>query len=47
VLALPLLLFSAAQGGDYALTAAVALVYIAPTVLLFAFLSPRLAGRRT
>jgi len=46
VLTLPLLLFSAAQGGDYALTAALALVFVAPTVLLFAFLSPRLVSRR-
>lgn len=34
VLTLPLLLFSAAQGGDLALTSALCLLYVAPPVLL-------------
>lgn len=47
VLTLPLLLFSAVQGGDYAITGAVSLLYIAPTLLVFALVAPRVQGWRT
>lgn len=39
---LPLLLFSAVQGGDYALSGALGLVYLLPPLLGFALLAPRL-----
>ena len=39
VLTLPLLLFSLVQGGDYALTAAASLVFIAPAILVLIFTS--------
>ena len=47
VLTLPLLLFSAVQGGDYAITGAVSLLYIAPTLVVFALIAPRVEGWRT
>ncbi|GGL79780.1 ABC transporter membrane protein [Deinococcus aerolatus] len=47
VLTLPLLLFSAVQGGDYAITGALSLLYIAPTLLVFALIAPRVQGWRT
>ncbi len=47
VLTLPLLLFSAVQGGDYAMTGAVSLLYLAPTLLVFALALPRVRGWRT
>lgn len=47
VLTLPLLLFSAVQGGDYAITGAVSLLYLAPTLLVFALILPRVQGWRT
>ena len=47
VLTLPLLLFSAVQGGDYAITGALSLLYIAPTLLIFAVIAPRVQGWRT
>ena len=47
VLTLPLLLFSAVQGGDYAITGALSLIYIAPTLLIFALILPRVRGWRT
>ena len=47
VLTLPLLLFSAVQGGDYAITGALSLLYIVPTLLIFAVIAPRVQGWRT
>ena len=47
VLTIPLLLFSAVQGGDYAITGALSLLYIAPTLLVFALIAPRVQGWRT
>ncbi|WP_162176585.1 ABC transporter permease [Deinococcus frigens] len=47
VLTLPLLLFSAVQGGDYAITGALSLLYIAPTLAVFAVIAPRVQGWRT
>lgn len=47
VLTLPLLLFSAVQGGDYAITGALALVYVLPTLLVFALIAPRVRSWRT
>ena len=47
VLTLPLLLFSAVQGGDYAMTAALSVLYIAPTLIVFALIAPRVQGWRT
>ncbi|BDP44129.1 ABC transporter membrane protein (plasmid) [Deinococcus aetherius] len=43
---LPLLLFASAQGGDYALTAALSLVYVLPALLIFTLVAGRLRGWR-
>lgn len=47
VLTLPLLLFSAVQGGDYAVTATITVLYVTPTLLVFALIAPRVQGWRT
>jgi putative spermidine/putrescine transport system permease protein len=45
VITLPVLLFSFANSGDNAITAALSLVFIAPALLLFLFTSRYLTGR--
>ncbi len=47
VTTLPLLLFASAAGGDLAITAALALVYVAPTLLIFAVVARGAQGWRT
>ena len=46
VLTLPLLLFASAAGGDLAITGALALVYVAPTLLIFAVVARGAQGWR-
>ncbi|UBV44545.1 ABC transporter permease subunit (plasmid) [Deinococcus taeanensis] len=44
VATLPALLFASAQGGDYALTAALSVVYVTPALLIFSLVAWKLRG---